>query len=331
MAQKRILVTGGAGFLGSHLVDKLLSEGHHVVCLDDLSSGSLANIAHIEHTGQFDFVRHDVCLPLSVEVDEVYNFASPASPTAYGRSPIQTAKTGVLGALNMLAMAKDQAAKILQASTSEVYGNPTVHPQDESYWGNVNPVGPRSCYVEAKRFAETLFFDHRREYGLQLKIARIFNVYGPRTRDHDGRVISNFIVQALTGQDLTIYGDGQQTRSFCYVDDLIEGLVHFMASPYEITGPLNIGNPEEITVRALAETIIALTGSRSAITTVPSVEEEPTRRRPSIAQAERVLAWRPKVGLQEGLARTIAYFDTRLGDRDLWTETSNNSFTSGTM
>ncbi|MEG6509078.1 UDP-glucuronic acid decarboxylase family protein [Methyloligella sp. 2.7D] len=306
---KRVLVSGGAGFIGSHLVDRLLSSGHSVICVDDLTSGSLSKIRQRDGEPRFTFIQQDVCVPLSAEVDEIYNLASLASPARYNSDQIQTAKTNLLGPLNMLELATRTNAKIFQASTSEVYGNPVMHPQDESYWGNVNPVGPRSCYVETKRCAETLFFDYHRVHALDIKIARLFNVYGPGMRADDGRVVSNFIVNALIGQDLAVNGDGRQTRSFCYVDDLIEGLVRLMETPAEVTGPMNIGNPQEISVRDLADMIIDLTGSRSRVSEVPALPEEPVRRCPDISNAELTLDWKPNVGLEQGLRRTIDYFD----------------------
>ena len=306
---KRILVAGGAGFIGSHLIDRLVRLGHNIICLDNLTSGSLENIRHLDGEPRFTFIRQDVCLPLFLEVDEIYNLASPASPVHYGRDPIQTAKTNLLGSLNLLELAKRTNARIFQASTSEIYGDPAVHPQHESYWGNVNPVGPRSCYVESKRCAETLFYDYHRVHAVDIKIARIFNTYGPRMRPDDGRVISNFVVRALTGQNVVVNGDGSQTRSFCYVNDLIEGLVRIMRTPPEVTGPINIGNPQEISMRDLAKTVIDLTGSRSLISQAPAVQEEPARRCPDVSKAMRMLDWEPEVTLKQGLCSTIDYFD----------------------
>lgn len=306
---KGSLVTGGAGFIGSHLIDRLIADGHDVVCVDNLFTGAKANIAHLVGHPQFEFLRHDVTVPLSVEVDQIFNLACPASPIHYQRDPVQTTKTSVLGALNMLTLAVRLKSRILQASTSEVYGNPVMHPQTEEYWGNVNPIGPRSCYDEGKRCAETLFFDHHRQYGLEIKVARIFNTYGPRMQLEDGRVVSNLIVQALNGDPITIYGDGLQTRSFCYVDDLVDGLLRLMRSRREVMGPVNLGNPVEVTIQELAETIIDLTGSRSKLTFVERPADDPDRRRPDISMAQRELLWAPTVSLREGLLRTIQYFD----------------------
>ena len=313
-SRKRILVTGGAGFLGSHLIDRLLSEGHEVLCVDNLFTGSKRNIEHLHGVARFEFIRHDVTFPLYVEVDEIYNLACPASPIHYQYDPVQTTKTSVHGAINMLGLAKRLNCRILQASTSEVYGDPVIHPQVESYWGNVNPIGLRSCYDEGKRCAETLFFDYRRQHGLEIKVARIFNTYGPRMHPADGRVVSNFIMQALQGQAITIYGDGSQTRSFCYVEDLIDGLVRLMASPPDFTGPVNLGNPEEFTIRELAEKVIALEGSRSSIEFLPLPEDDPRQRQPDISVALARLDWRPRVALENGLAPTIAYFTELAGD-----------------
>ncbi len=312
-SRKRILVTGGAGFLGSHLIDRLLGEGHEVLCVDNLFTGSKRNIEHLHGVARFEFIRHDVTFPLYVEVDEIYNLACPASPIHYQYDPVQTTKTSVHGAINMLGLAKRLNCRILQASTSEVYGDPVIHPQVESYWGNVNPIGLRSCYDEGKRCAETLFFDYRRQHGLEIKVARIFNTYGPRMHPADGRVVSNFIMQALQGQAITIYGDGSQTRSFCYVEDLIDGLVRLMASPADFTGPVNLGNPEEFTIRELAEKVIALEGSRSSIEFLPLPEDDPRQRQPDISVALARLGWRPRVALEEGLAPTIAYFTELAG------------------
>lgn len=305
---KRILVTGGAGFLGSHLSERLLNDGHEVLCADNFYTGQKANISGLMRSPSFELIRHDICFPLYVEVDEIYNLACPASPVHYQFDPVQTTKTSVHGSINMLGLAKRVKAKILLASTSEVYGTPAVHPQPETYWGNVNPIGPRACYDEGKRCAETLFFDYYRQHKLRIKVARIFNTYGPRMHPNDGRVVSNFIVQALKGEDITLFGDGSQTRSFCYVDELVDGLVRLMDSPDEFIGPVNLGNPVEFSILELAETIIELTGSRSGITFKPLPEDDPHRRKPDISLAEEKLNWRPSVGLIEGLAKTIAYF-----------------------
>ena len=309
---KRILVTGGAGFLGSHLCDRLLGAGHDVVCADNLFTGSKRNIAHLLGNPRFEFLRHDVTFPLYLEVDEIWNLACPASPIHYQHDPVQTTKTSVHGAINMLGLAKRLRARIFQASTSEVYGDPQVHPQPESYWGHVNTIGPRSCYDEGKRCAETLFFDYHRQHALEIKVARIFNTYGPRMHPNDGRVVSNFIVQALRNQPITIYGEGRQTRSFCYVDDLIEAFVRFMATPADFPGPVNLGNPGEFTIRQLAEQVIALTGSRSKLEFRPLPADDPTQRQPDIRLAREQLGWEPKVQLQQGLQQTIAYFDALL-------------------
>ena len=307
-SRKRVLVTGGAGFLGSHLIDRLLREGHEVLCVDNLFTGSKRNIDHLHNHPRFEFMRHDVTFPLYVEVDDIYNLACPASPIHYQHDPIQTTKTSVHGAINMLGLAKRLKAKILQASTSEVYGDPSVHPQPEEYWGNVNPIGPRSCYDEGKRCAETLFFDYHRQLALPIKVARIFNTYGPRMHHADGRVVSNFIVQALAGEPITIYGDGSQTRSFCYVDDLIEGFVRLMDTDDGVTGPINIGNPCEFTIRELAETTLRMVGGTSQIVTKPLPRDDPKQRRPDVTRARELLGWSPTVELEEGLARTIDYF-----------------------
>ncbi len=312
--RKRILVTGGAGFLGSHLCDYLLAQGHDVLCVDNFYTGSKRNIAHLHDNANFELLRHDVTFPLYVEVDEIYNLACPASPVHYQNDPVQTTKTSVHGAINMLGLAKRVKAKILQASTSEVYGDPQRHPQTEDYWGHVNPVGLRACYDEGKRCAETLFMDYRRQHGMRVKIARIFNTYGPRMHPNDGRVVSNFIMQALAGEPLTIYGDGSQTRSFCYVDDMIEGFDRLMNSQDGFCGPINLGNPVEHTMLELAERIIALSGSRSSIEFRPLPSDDPVRRRPDIAAARSVLGWEPQVSLDEGLERTIAYFQELLSD-----------------
>jgi UDP-glucuronate decarboxylase len=310
--RRRVLVTGGAGFLGSHLCDRLLAEGHDVLCVDNFFTGTRENIAHLIGNPYFELLRHDVTFPLFVEVDEIYNLACPASPIHYQHDPVQTTKTSVHGAINMLGLAKRLRCKILQASTSEVYGNPDVHPQPESYWGHVNPVGIRSCYDEGKRCAETLFFDYHRQHKLNIKVARIFNTYGPRMHQSDGRVVSNFIVQALTGRPITIYGDGAQTRAFCYVDDLIEALVRLMNSPEDITGPINIGNPSEFTIRALADKAIAMTGSKSNLIFEPLPADDPMQRRPDISLAKNLLGWEPGIDLDHGLEKTIAYFRTQL-------------------
>jgi UDP-glucuronate decarboxylase len=307
--ETRILVTGGAGFLGSHLCERLLGEGADVICIDNFFTGTRRNIEHLLDSKSFELVRHDVTFPLYVEVDEIYNLACPASPIHYQHDPVQTTKTSVHGAINMLGLAKRLRARILQASTSEVYGDPSVHPQTEDYWGHVNPIGPRSCYDEGKRCAETLFFDYWRQHKLRIKVARIFNTYGPRMHPNDGRVVSNFIVQALLGRDITVYGDGAQTRAFCYVDDLVDGLVRLMNSADAVTGPINIGNPTEFTMLELAAAVIDLTGSRSKVVHRPLPEDDPRQRRPDISKARQMLDWRPRIPLQEGLAKTIAYFE----------------------
>jgi UDP-glucuronate decarboxylase len=312
LSRKRILVTGGAGFLGSHLCNRLLEQGHDILCVDNFFTGMRRNIEILLDNKRFELLRHDVTFPLFVEVDEIYNLACPASPIHYQWDPVQTTKTSVSGAINMLGLAKRLKVRILQASTSEVYGDPSVHPQPEDYWGNVNPIGSRSCYDEGKRCAETLFFDYRRQHGLSIKVARIFNTYGPNMRPDDGRVVSNFICQALLGEDITIYGEGTQTRSFCYVTDLIEGLDRLMISPSEITGPINIGNPFEFSILELAEKILAITGSKSKLVKTPLPDDDPKQRQPDIALAEKLLGWRPTIELAEGLEPTIAYFDTLL-------------------
>ncbi|MGY5801937.1 UDP-glucuronic acid decarboxylase family protein [Rhizobium sp. LEGMi12c] len=309
---KRILVTGGAGFLGSFLCERLLQEKHEVICVDNFFTGRKSNVFHLLDNKSFEIVRHDITFPLYVEVDEIYNLACPASPIHYQFDPVQTTKTSVHGAINMLGLAKRVGAKILQASTSEVYGDPEIHPQQEDYWGRVNPIGPRSCYDEGKRCAETLFFDYWRQHKLRIKVARIFNTYGPRMRPDDGRVVSNFIVQALQNKPITVYGSGQQTRSFCYVDDLIDGLVRLMGTKDEVTGPINLGNPAEFTMLELANLAIQLTGSRSTIKYLPLPADDPRQRQPDIGVASRELGWKPKVQLREGLARTIAYFEDLL-------------------
>jgi UDP-glucuronate decarboxylase len=315
--EKRVLVTGGAGFLGSHLCERLLADGAVVVCVDNFFTGARRNIEHLLDHKHFEVIRHDVTFPLYVEVDQIYNLACPASPIHYQHDPVQTTKTSVHGAINMLGLAKRLRARILQASTSEVYGDPSVHPQPEGYWGHVNPIGPRSCYDEGKRCAETLFFDYWRQHRLQIKVARIFNTYGPRMHPNDGRVVSNFIVQALLGRDITVYGEGLQTRSFCYVDDLIDGLVRLMATSVEVTGPINIGNPTEFKIIELAEMVIGLLGSRSRIVRGPLPENDPKQRQPDITVAQKLLDWKPQVALKEGLVKTIAYFETLLADRTL--------------
>ena len=310
---KRILVTGGAGFLGSHLCDRLLAQGHDVLCVDNFFSSTRRNIEHLIGNPRFELMRHDVTFPLYVEVDEIYNLACPASPVHYQFDPVQTTKTSVIGAINMLGLAKRTKAKILQASTSEIYGDPAVHPQTESYWGNVNPIGVRSCYDEGKRCAETLFFDYRRQHGLPVKVVRIFNTYGPRMHPQDGRVVSNFIVQALRGEDITVYGDGAQTRSFCFVDDLVEAMIRMMATPDDVTGPVNIGNPDEFTIRELAELVIEMSGSDSKIVNKPLPSDDPKQRRPDISTARETLRWQPRTPLRHGLMRTISYFEDLLG------------------
>jgi UDP-glucuronate decarboxylase len=312
--QKRLLVTGGAGFLGSHLCDLLLAAGANVVCADNFFTGARANIQHLIGNPNFELIRHDVTFPLYIEVDEIYNLACPASPIHYQRDPVQTTKTSVHGAINMLGLAKRVKAKILQASTSEVYGDPDVHPQTEEYWGHVNPIGPRPCYDEGKRCAETLFFDYWRQHKLAIKVARIFNTYGPRMHPNDGRVVSNFIVQALLGADITIYGEGQQTRSFCYVDDLVRGLAALMATPASVTGPINLGNPTEFTIRELALLVVDLTNSRSKIVHKPLPTDDPQQRQPDISRARDALGWAPRTSLKDGLVPTIAYFDAMLRD-----------------
>ncbi len=315
LTRKRILVTGGAGFLGSHLCERLLQQGHDVLCVDNFYTGTKDNIAHLMGNYHFELKRHDVCFPLYVEVDEIYNLACPASPIHYQHDPVQTTKTSVHGAINMLGLAKRVKARILQASTSEVYGDPEVHPQAESYWGRVNPIGLRACYDEGKRCAETLFFDYWRQHGMPVKVARIFNTYGPRMHPNDGRVVSNFIVQALREEPISIYGEGTQTRSFCYVDDLVNGLIKLMQSPEDFTGPVNLGNPQEYTIVSMAQKIIELTGSSSQLKHQRLPSDDPTQRCPDISLAEERLDWEPRVGLDEGLVRTIAYFKDLIQSR----------------
>ena len=315
--ERRVLVTGGAGFLGSHLCERLLEAGNQVLCVDNFFTGARRNIEHLLDHKHFELLRHDISHPLFVEVDEIYNLACPASPIHYQRDPVQTTKTSVLGAYNMLGLAKRLHCKILQASTSEVYGDPAEHPQTEAYWGNVNPIGSRSCYDEGKRCAETLFFDYRRQHGVKIKIARIFNTYGPRMHPNDGRVISNFIMQALLGKDITVHGRGNQTRSFCYVDDLIDAFTLMMNAPEEVTGPINMGNPVEFTILDLAKKIIALTGSSSKIVRLPLPEDDPKQRKPDIQRARDTLGWEPAIGLEDGLTRTIEYFQTLLSQQNL--------------
>ena len=314
-SRKRILVTGGAGFLGSHLCDRLLEQGHEVLCADNLFTGTKRNIDHLHGHPRFEFMRHDVTFPLFVEVDEIYNLACPASPIHYQHDPVQTTKTSVHGAINMLGLAKRLKARILQASTSEVYGDPQVHPQTEGYWGHVNPVGIRSCYDEGKRCAETLFFDYHRQHKLEIKVARIFNTYGPRMHPNDGRVVSNFIVQALQNKPITVYGNGSQSRSFCYVDNLVDGLVRLMDSPAGFTGPCNLGNPNEFTIRQLAEKVIAMTGSKSKIIEKPLPSDDPTQRQPDISLARSKLGWEPDIQLEQGLVQTISYFQQLLTEQ----------------
>ena len=310
---RRILVTGGAGFLGSHLCERILERGDEVLCVDNFFTSSRRNVEHLIGHKRFELMRHDVTFPLYVEVDQIFNLACPASPVHYQHDPVQTTKTSVLGAINMLGLAKRLKIRILQASTSEVYGDPEIHPQVESYWGNVNPIGIRSCYDEGKRCAETLFFDYRRQHSLPVKVVRIFNTYGPRMHPNDGRVVSNFIVQALRGQNITMYGNGEQTRSFCYVDDLVEAMMRMMETSPDFSGPINIGNPNEFTIRELAELVIELTGSRSKLISAPLPNDDPKRRQPDISAARQRLGWEPKVQLREGLMKTIAYFDELLG------------------
>jgi UDP-glucuronate decarboxylase len=313
--EKRVLVTGGAGFLGSHLCERLVELGAHVICVDNIFTGAHQNVQGLFGHPHFELIRHDITFPLYVEVDEIYNLACPASPIHYQRDPVQTTKTSVIGAINMLGLAKRVKARIFQASTSEVYGDPQVHPQTETYWGHVNPVGTRSCYDEGKRCAETLFFDYRRQHGMSVKVCRIFNTYGPRMHPNDGRVVSSFIVQALTGREITVFGEGLQTRSFCYVDDLVAGFLTFMATPPDVTGPINLGNPHEFTIVDLAKKIIELTGSSSKIVHRALPHDDPKQRQPDIGKAKELLGWSPQVPLEEGLKRTIVYFDRLLSDR----------------
>jgi UDP-glucuronate decarboxylase len=312
LGQRRILVTGGAGFIGSHLCERLIERGHDVLCVDNFYTGTRRNIQHLLSSAQFELVRHDICFPLYVEVDDIFNLACPASPVHYQFDPVQTTKVSVVGAINMLGLAKRVKARILQASTSEIYGDPTVHPQTEEYWGNVNSIGPRSCYDEGKRCAETLFFDYRRQHNMPIKVARIFNTYGPGMRPDDGRVVSNFIIQALRNQDITVYGEGFQTRSFCYVNDLVEALLRLMNTPHDVTGPVNLGNPAEFTIRQLAEMTISLTGSASKIVYRPLPQDDPKQRCPDISRAQELLGWAPRVHLREGLMKTIEYFEQLL-------------------
>ena len=307
---KRVMVTGGAGFLGSHLIDRLIADGHEVLCVDNFFTGSRANVAHLLGHPRFELLRHDITMPLSVEVDEIYNFACPASPIHYQFDPVQTTKTSVIGAINMLGLAKRLRVPILQASTSEVYGDPDVHPQPESYWGNVNPIGPRSCYDEGKRCAETLFFDYRRQHHLPIKVVRIFNTYGPRMHPNDGRVVSNFILQALRGEDITIFGDGEQTRSFCYVEDLVDGCVRMMGTDADTTGPINLGNEGEYSMLELASTVIDIVGGKSRLVHKPLPQDDPRRRRPDTSLARETLGWQASTQLRDGLEKTVAYFDS---------------------
>jgi UDP-glucuronate decarboxylase len=312
--KKRIIITGGAGFLGSHLCERLLNDGHEVICVDNFFTGQKRNIIHLLNNPYFELIRHDICFPLYVEADEIYNLACPASPIHYQRDPVQTTKVNVNGATNMLGLAKRTGAKILQASTSEVYGDPSVHPQKEDYWGNVNPIGPRSCYDEGKRCAETLFMDYRNQHQLTIKIVRIFNTYGPRMHPHDGRVVSNFIMQALKNEAITIYGEGSQTRSFCYCDDLIEGFIRMMNTPTDTTGPINIGNPTEFTIKQLAKLVIDITNSKSVINYLPLPQDDPKQRCPDITKAKSELNWHPTIELRDGLSNTIDYFATLLNE-----------------
>jgi UDP-glucuronate decarboxylase len=327
--KQRIVVTGGSGFLGSHLCDRLLAEGAEVICLDNFFTGTRRNIEHLIGEKHFELIRHDVTFPIYLEIDQIYNLACPASPIHYQHDPVQTTKTSVHGAINMLGLAKRVKAKILQVSTSEVYGDPNVHPQTEDYWGHVNPIGLRSCYDEGKRCAETLFFDYWRQHGLRIKVARIFNTYGPRMHPHDGRVVSNFIIQALLGRDITIYGDGSQTRSFCYVDDLIDGLVRLMGSSDEVVGPINIGNPVEFSMLQLANVIRELTGSRSRIVHRPLPEDDPRQRQPDISKAQEIFGWKPITPLKEGLAKTVVYFEALLGEPGMMDVVGNGDLAGG--
>ena len=315
--QRQVLVTGGAGFLGSHLCERLLARGDNIICVDNFFSGTRRNVEHLLDHKRFELLRHDVTFPLYLEVDEIYNLACPASPIHYQRDPVQTTKTSVHGAINMLGLAKRLKGKILQASTSEVYGDPNIHPQTENYWGHVNPIGPRSCYDEGKRCAETLFFDYHRQHAIAIKVARIFNTYGPRMHPNDGRVVSNFIVQALLGRDITVYGEGSQTRSFCYVDDLVDGLVRLMGTADHVTGPINIGNPVEFTIMQLATLIIELVGSRSRVVHLPMPQDDPRQRQPDISKAQDIMQWHPRKTLKEGLIATIAYFEELLRDESI--------------
>jgi UDP-glucuronate decarboxylase len=316
LRRQRILVTGGAGFLGSHLIDRLLERGDEVLCVDNLFTGDKSNLDHLSGHPRFEFMRQDICFPLYVEVDQIYNLACPASPIHYQFDPVQTTKVSVIGAINMLGLAKRVKARIMQASTSEIYGDPSVHPQPESYWGNVNTIGPRSCYDEGKRCAETLFFDYRRQHNLDIKVVRIFNTYGPRMHPNDGRVVSNFIIQALQGQPITIFGDGQQSRSFCYVDDLVEGFLRMMDTGGDFPGPVNLGNPNEFTIKELAEQVLDLTGSKSQLVNKPLPQDDPRQRQPDISLAREKLGWEPKTQLREGLVKTIDYFDHLLRKND---------------
>jgi len=324
---KRILVTGGGGFIGSHLCERLLSEGNEVICMDNFFTGEKSTIAHLVNNPYFEILRHDITFPIYIEVDEIYNLACPASPIHYQRDPVQTIKTAVHGAINMLGLAKRLKISILQASTSEVYGNPSIHPQPETYWGSVNPIGVRSCYDEGKRCAETLFFDYHRQHQLKIKVARIFNTYGPRMHLNDGRVVSNFIIQALKGKNITVYGDGSHTRSFCYIDDMIEGLMRLMNTPGEVTGPVNLGNPSETSILDLAKKILKITNSRSKIVFKPLPQDDPVRRCPDIRLAKKILKWRPNVSLEEGLERTAVYFKKVLSEypSSVWVRSLNNS------
>jgi UDP-glucuronate decarboxylase len=316
LTRQRVLVTGGAGFLGSHLIDRLLERGDEVLCVDNLFTGDKSNLDHLVGHPRFEFMRQDICFPLYVEVDQIYNLACPASPIHYQFDPVQTTKVSVIGAINMLGLAKRVKARIMQASTSEIYGDPTVHPQPESYWGNVNTIGPRACYDEGKRCAETLFFDYHRQHNLDIKVVRIFNTYGPRMHPNDGRVVSNFIIQALQGQPITIYGDGQQTRSFCYVDDLVDGFLRMMDTGSEFPGPVNLGNPNEFTIKELAEEVLELTGSKSQLVNKPLPQDDPRQRQPDISLAREKLGWEPKTQLRAGLTKTIEYFDELLRKND---------------